>query len=116
LARVSYSEYAQTEAGGWLQVVKKRVGTAKVDLKSVEPVADAIILKGDIQDRTTVAEIFKNLNDRVDVVLYDLAPDVKRSRDVFTQNFSLTLSGLAITRKVLTRSGRAILKVYEGIC
>jgi len=103
--------------GGWLQVAKKvcRGKILGVDLKKVEPVADAILLQGNIEDQATVNKIIKILNGMADVVLSDLAPDVSGTWDiVHKKQISLTWSALGTAQKVLKKDGCAIFKIYQG--
>ena len=103
--------------GGWLQVAKKvcRGKIMGVDLKEVEPVADAILLQGNIEDQATVNKIIKILNGMADVVLSDLASEVSGTwGHVHAAQISLSLNALRIAKKVLRKDGSAIFKVFDG--
>lgn len=105
--------------GGWLQVVTKQVGSmgrvVGIDLKEVEPVAGATILQGSIEDTNIAYKIIEILEDKADVILSDLAPNVSGVWDIdHARQISLTQAALALTRHVLREGGSAIFKVFEG--
>lgn len=105
--------------GGWIQVASKEVGpTGKVvgiDLKQVEPVAGATILRGSIEDQNMADKVVEVLGGRADVLLSDLAPNVSGIWDVdHARQIALTKSALGIAQKVLREGGSAVFKVFEG--
>jgi 23S rRNA (uridine2552-2'-O)-methyltransferase len=106
--------------GGWVQVAAKQVGAAGkvvgIDLKAVEPVAGSTILQGSIDDPAAVAKIIEELgNERADVVLSDLAPNVSGMWEVdHARQIDLTRSALALAKQVLREGGSAVFKVFEG--
>jgi 23S rRNA (uridine2552-2'-O)-methyltransferase len=101
-------------------VAAKQVGAAGkvvgIDLKAVEPVAGSTILQGSIDDPAAVAKIIEELgNERADVVLSDLAPNVSGMWEVdHARQIDLTRSALALAKQVLREGGSAVFKVFEG--
>ncbi len=106
--------------GGWLQVAAKEVGsTGKVigiDLKSVEPVAGAAVLQGNIEEPSTLKEIADILGGiKADVVLSDLAPNVSGVWDIdHARQISLSTIAFDLARQTLRIGGNAVFKVFEG--
>ncbi len=105
--------------GGWVQVAMKLVGgggkVVGVDLKEVEPVAGAQIFQGDIEDPMTVGRIVESLQDKADLLLSDLAPNVSGVWDVdHARQISLSKSAFSLAEKVLKDNGNAVFKVFEG--
>ncbi|NOJ28454.1 MAG: 23S rRNA (uridine(2552)-2'-O)-methyltransferase, partial [Nitrososphaera sp.] len=105
--------------GGWVQVAMKLVGgggkVVGVDLKEVEPVAGAHIFQGDIEDPMTVGRIAESLQDKADLLLSDLAPNVSGVWDVdHARQISLSKSAFSLAEKVLKDNGNAVFKVFEG--
>lgn len=105
--------------GGWVQVATKQVGgggrVVGVDLKEVEPVAGAAIFQGDIEDPMTVSRIAEALQEKADVLLSDLAPNVSGVWDIdHARQISLSKSAFSLAQKVLKGGGNAVFKVFEG--
>jgi 23S rRNA (uridine2552-2'-O)-methyltransferase len=105
--------------GGWVQVAMKLVGgggkVVGVDLKEVESVAGAQIFQGDIEDPMTVGRIVESLQDKADLLLSDLAPNVSGVWDVdHARQISLSKSAFSLAEKVLKDNGNAVFKVFEG--
>ena len=106
--------------GGWLQVAAKEVGpTGKVigiDLKSVEPVAGAAVLQGNIEEPSMLKEIADILGGiKADLVLSDLAPNVSGVWDIdHARQISLSTIAFDLARQTLRIGGNAVFKVFEG--
>lgn len=105
--------------GGWLQVVTKEVGQAGkvvgIDLKPVESVAGATVLKGSIEDVDMFEKIAGILGGKADVILSDLAPNVSGLWDIdHARQISLSATALGFARQVLRVGGSAVFKVFEG--
>ncbi len=105
--------------GGWVQVATKQVGSGGrvvgVDLKEVESVAGAAIFQGDIEDPMTVSKIVEALQEKADVLLSDLAPNVSGVWDVdHARQISLSKSAFSLAQRVLKGGGNAVFKVFEG--
>lgn len=105
--------------GGWLQVAVSAVGSsgtvAGIDLKAVEPVQGATILKGSIDDPAAVNSLVGALGGHANVILSDLAPNVSGMWEVdHARQMDLTRSALALAKQLLGPGGTAIFKVFEG--
>lgn len=105
--------------GGWMQVVTNEVGQAGkvigIDLKPVEPVAGATVLKGSIEDNDMLEKIAGILGDKADVILSDLSPNVSGLWDIdHARQISLSTIALGFARQILRMGGSAVFKVFEG--
>lgn len=104
--------------GSWSQVIRKKLPSAKllaVDLQNIEPIEDAIILKGDITSETTIKEIKEQMVDKVDLILCDGAPEVTGVHDLDEFfHFSLISSACNLCASLLSPSGCFITKVFTG--
>lgn len=105
--------------GGWLQVATKIVGDSGkvigIDLKPVEPVPGAIVIRGSIEDPGIMEKVAFMLGGKADVVLSDIAPNVSGVWDVdHARQISLTAAALLFARNVLRAGGSAVFKVFEG--
>ena len=105
--------------GGWLQVAVKEVRPSGkvigIDLKSVTPIVDAIILQGSIEDPDMLSKIEEILGSKADVVLSDLAPNVSGVWDIdHARQISLSTIALQFTQRVLRIGGSSVFKVFDG--
>jgi 23S rRNA (uridine2552-2'-O)-methyltransferase len=105
--------------GGWLQVALSEVGhkgkVIGIDIKKVEPLTEAFVIQGNIEDEDIINSILKISNSNVDVVLSDLSPNVSGNWDLdHARQIDLTRSALKLTDKILKKGGKVVLKVFQG--
>lgn len=105
--------------GGWLQVAREVVGpTGKVvglDMQSIEPIDDVIVIRGDIREEETVDELFSQIGGKVDVVLSDMSPHISGSYSMdHARSVELCHHGLAFASKVLKKRGCMVMKIFQG--
>jgi 23S rRNA (uridine2552-2'-O)-methyltransferase len=105
--------------GGWIQIALSEVGpTGKVigiDIKKIEPLTEAFIIQGNIEDEDVINSILKISNSKVDVVLSDLSPNVSGNWELdHARQIHLTRTALQLSNKILKKGGKVILKVFQG--
>ena len=105
--------------GGWLQVALSEVGhkgkVIGIDIKKIEPLNEAFLIQGNIEDEDIINSILKISNSNVDVVLSDLSPNVSGNWDLdHARQIDLTRSALKLTDKILKKGGKVVLKVFQG--
>lgn len=107
--------------GGWIQVALAEVGdkgkVIGVDLKKVEPIDNAFLIQGSIDDENIIIDsILKITNStNVDVVLSDLSPNVSGNWELdHARQIDLTKNALTLSRKILKKGGKVVLKVFQG--
>ena len=105
--------------GGWMQIALPEVGTKGkvigVDIKKIEPLYNAFIIQGDIEDEHVTDNILKISNSCVDVVLSDLSPNVSGNWDLdHARQIDLTRTALKLSNKILKKDGKVVLKVFQG--
>lgn len=105
--------------GGWLQIALSEVGhkgkVIGIDVKKIEPLTEAFIIQGDIEDEDIINSILNISNSNVDVVLSDLSPNVSGNWDLdHARQIDLTRSALKLTDKILKKGGKVVLKVFQG--
>jgi 23S rRNA (uridine2552-2'-O)-methyltransferase len=105
--------------GGWLQVALSEVGhkgkVIGIDIKKIEPLNEAFLIQGNIEDEDIINSILKFSNSNVDVVLSDLSPNVSGNWDLdHARQIDLTRSALKLTDKILKKGGKVVLKVFQG--
>jgi 23S rRNA (uridine2552-2'-O)-methyltransferase len=104
--------------GGWLQVAVARAPTARIvalDLQTVAPVGDAIILEGDAFAADAAERLRSALGGRADTVLSDMAPPATGHRST-DQLRSLALAEAAVDCAValLAPGGTLLVKLIRG--
>ena len=108
--------------GGWLQYAAGRIGLVEgngalvgIDLLEVDPVAGAVILKGDIADDAMVEALSGHLDGRADIVLSDMAADTigHRATDHLRTTALLELA-LDMAERVLQPGGVFLGKCFRG--
>ena len=110
--------------GGWSQVAHELVGdrgvVISVDLQSIEPIKDVVVIKGDItNEEETVFNIREALiakgRDTADVVISDAAPQLSGNRDYDQfRSFELSSAALNIAVKLLKNDGNFVAKIFQG--
>ncbi|KAH9385901.1 tRNA (cytidine32/guanosine34-2'-O)-methyltransferase [Nematocida major] len=104
--------------GSWSQVVKQEFPHAKlvaVDLQDIEPVGDAVVIKGDITEKATIEKIVKIFPEKVDLILCDGAPEVTGLHDLDEYFHSaLIQASCGVCVSLLENSGFFVVKVFTG--
>ena len=105
--------------GGWLQIALSEVGhkgkVIGIDVKKIEPLTEAFVIQGNIEDEDIINSILNISNSNVDVVLSDLSPNVSGNWDLdHARQIDLTRSALKLSDKILKKGGKLVLKVFQG--
>jgi len=105
--------------GGWMQIALSEVGTKGkvigVDIKKIEPLSNAFIIQGNIEDEHITDNILKISNSCVDVVLSDLSPNVSGNWELdHARQIDLTRNALRLSSIILKKRGKAVFKVFQG--
>jgi 23S rRNA (uridine2552-2'-O)-methyltransferase len=105
--------------GGWMQIALTEVGTKGkvigVDIKKIEPLSNAFIIQGNIEDEHVTDNILKISNSYVDVVLSDLSPNVSGNWELdHARQIDLTRNALRLSSIILKKRGKAVFKVFQG--
>jgi 23S rRNA (uridine2552-2'-O)-methyltransferase len=108
--------------GGWLQIVSDIVGLdqgkgrlAGIDLLDVEPVAGALILKGDINDDEKLDELIAYIGGKADWVISDMAADTTGHRTTdHIRTTALLEMALDVAMRVLVPGGGFLAKCFQG--
>ncbi|MES1920145.1 putative tRNA (cytidine(32)/guanosine(34)-2'-O)-methyltransferase, variant 2 [Bonamia ostreae] len=110
--------------GGWSQVLSDSLSglgenegkIIAVDLQSIAPINGVRMLKADITDPKTHAQIVKAFDgQKADLVLSDGAPDATGldDMDYYVQN-ELVLSALKLAVQILENGGTFLAKIFRG--
>ena len=107
--------------GGWLQVASEKIDqeglVVGIDLEEIEPLwaENALTIIGDIRDPELQEELSNTFDEKVDVILSDMAPDVTGQWDLdqFRQIY-LARVALQIAWKMLKPDGWFVVKIFQG--
>ena len=119
----SYSNFVDLCAapGSWTQMLRiltKSNPNAKivsVDIQQIVPIEGVTIIKGDITRQETIEKILENFeNKKVDVIIFDGAPDVTGVIDVdMYMQVELIIFALVIAMKLLKKGGIFVAKMFK---
>ena len=108
--------------GGWIQVANQLVGPSGfvlgLDLKEINPLAGASFIKGSIDDPLLTEILLQTVgpNDKFDVVLSDMSPNVSGIWEIdHERQISLTKHALHVSIRILEKRGNAIFKIFQGV-
>ena len=104
--------------GGWSQVASNEIVKGKilaVDTKSMEKINKVDFIKGDFLE-TEICEKIKNyFNDKIDVVLSDMAVNTSGNKNLDSYNTGeLCLKAMALAQKILHKDGVFLSKLFMG--
>jgi 23S rRNA (uridine2552-2'-O)-methyltransferase len=111
--------------GSWSQVAKETVGEEGliigIDLLRVQPIQGVIFLQGDITKKESIDNLMALLKEKAhkklkaDVVLSDLSPKLSGSYGIDqARSVWLVKHAFRVTKKVLSKGGSFVCKVFEG--
>ena len=104
--------------GGWSQIVNKEVIEGKIlaiDIKPMEKINNVDFIKGDFRDKEIYEKIFLYFNNKIDVVLSDMAANTSGNKalDVYRTG-ELCLDAMSLATKILTKEGVFLSKMFMG--
>ncbi len=106
--------------GGWTQVLVQEIGNSghvyAIDLLEMDPINNATIWQGDIQDDALLADILSTTGGGIDVVLSDMAPNMMGHKDTDVLR-ALNLAQIAqdTADRVLRPGGSLCIKLFHGV-
>tara|TARA_B100000029_G_scaffold515406_1_gene622258 strand:+ start:7802 stop:8401 length:600 start_codon:yes stop_codon:yes gene_type:complete len=108
--------------GGWTQVATEKVlpdqtgcQVISLDISEMSPIPGAVILKGDLFDQETLEELIQKSQNKIDVVLCDMAaPSTGHSQTDHLRTMVLAEVALEVSLEVLSEGGAFVVKVLQG--
>ncbi len=104
--------------GGWSQVASEIIKKGKilaVDIKSMEKIKDVKFLREDFLTDTTCENIKDYFENKIDVVLSDMAANTTGNRNLDSIRTNLLcISALKFSQKILKKKGNFVAKVFMG--
>jgi len=104
--------------GGWSQVARKEITKGKilsVDLKFMEKINNVKFIKGDFLESNIYKEIILYFNDKIDVVLSDMAANTSGNKALDSyRTGQLCLNAMDLSTKILSQDGVFLSKIFMG--
>jgi len=104
--------------GGWSQVVSKEVIKGKVlaiDIKSMEKINSVDFIRGDFLDSGIYEKIMLYFNNKIDVVLSDMAANTSGNKALDSyRTGELCLNAMNLSTKILSQDGVFLSKIFMG--
>ena len=104
--------------GSWSQYAFKAAKSGRlisIDLKKMEPIGNSVQIKGDFTEKKIQEEIKKNLSDKVDVVMSDMAVDTTGIKNVDSiQTGELCKEAMFFAKDLIKDNGYFISKIFMG--
>jgi len=119
----TYSNFVDLCAapGSWTQMLRiltksnPKSKIVSVDIQDIVPIEGVTIIKGDITRQETIEKILANFDqNKVDVIIFDGAPDVTGVIDVdMYMQVELIIFALVIVMKLLKKGGIFVAKMFK---
>ena len=104
--------------GGWSQVSRKKIIQGKilaVDIKPMEKIYDVDFIQGDFQDSKTHEKIMTYFNNKIDVVISDMAANTTGNKELDSyRTGELCLKAMDLGVKILSENGVFLSKIFMG--
>ena len=104
--------------GSWSQYASKILKNGKVisiDLKDMEPIDNSIQIKGDFSEEDTQNKIRNYLNEKVDVIISDMAVNTTGIKSIDSiQTGELCKEALIFSQKIISDKGFFVSKIFVG--
>ena len=104
--------------GGWSQILKKNLNNCKilsVDIKEMKKIDGVDFLCCDFQKKESKEKILKKLNNKVDLLVSDMAADTTGNKDLdCIRTNAICAEVIEFSSSVLKDSGVVISKIFNG--
>ena len=104
--------------GGWSQVAVKKIGNGKilaVDIKPMNKISNVEFINGDFCKTEIVKKIMAYFNNKVDVVLSDMAANTTGNKALDSyRTGELCLNAMNLAKKILSPEGIFLSKIFMG--
>ena len=104
--------------GGWSQVAKNEIIEGKilaVDIEPMEKVSNVDFIKGDFRENETYEKIVVYFNNKVDVVLSDMAENTSGNKTLDSyRTGELCLNAMSLAKEILSQDGVFLSKIFMG--
>ena len=104
--------------GGWSQIASKIIISGKilaVDITPMETLDNVLFLNNDFSDKKTQKKILNIFNDKIDVIISDMAENTTGNKTVDSiRTNSLCSDVINFSLKMLTNKGTLVCKLFMG--
>jgi len=104
--------------GGWSQVARKEIKKGKilaVDVRSMEKINNVDFIRGDFCDTNISEKIMNYFNNKIDVVLSDMATNTSGNKALDSyKTGELCISAMDLAKKILSENGIFLSKIFMG--
>jgi 23S rRNA (uridine2552-2'-O)-methyltransferase len=104
--------------GGWTQIANKVIIKGRilaVDIKTMEKINNVDFIKGDFRKSEIYEKIMVYFDDKIDVVLSDMAANTSGNKALDTyRTGELCLDAMSLATKILTKEGVFLSKMFMG--
>lgn len=104
--------------GGWSQFVIEKYKNCKllsIDLKEMEPIGNSYQIVGDFNDETSRQKIINYFNEKVDLVMSDMAVNTTGNKNLDSVvTGELSLEALRFAKDQLKPNGSFVSKIFMG--
>ena len=104
--------------GSWSQYVAKAGKSGRlisIDLKEMEPIGNTLQIQGDFTEQIIQDEIINNINNKVDVVMSDMAVNTTGIKNIDSiQTGELCKEAMFFAKDILEIDGFFISKIFMG--
>ena len=104
--------------GSWSQYATKVAKSGRlisIDLKKMEPIGNTVQIHGDFTEQETQDEIKKHINNKVDVVMSDMAVNTTGIKNIDSiQTGELCKDAMFFAKEILEVNGYFVSKIFMG--
>ena len=104
--------------GSWSQYAAKAAKSGRlisIDLKKMEPIGNTVQIRGDFTEQETQDEIKKHINNKVDVVMSDMAVNTTGIKNIDSiQTGELCKEAMFFAKDILEVNGSFVSKIFMG--
>ena len=104
--------------GSWSEFISRKFKNIKlvaIDLKELDKIENVTHIKGDFTDKITQKKIEKNFNEKIDLVVSDMAVNTTGNKNVDSiVTGELSIEAMNFSLKILNKNGVFVSKIFMG--
>ena len=104
--------------GSWSEFISRKFKNIKlvaIDLKELDKIENVIHIKGDFTDEITQKKIEKNFDEKIDLVVSDMAVNTTGNKNVDSLvTGELSIEAMNFSLKILNKNGVFVSKIFMG--